>query len=172
MAHLFRNVKITTINVTHQEAGGIVRAHCQSEVMPDFCDHMKWHEVFPSGALVEGIESVNLSGMVALSRVTFQPNGMKEYNTKCPAIEARDFVAKRTKGKKGEETHLTFILTFPKASGQAMIMDYYFNVGRGDAVLHLTESGKTDDLDLQPIANDGPALASVREVGGGRKKKD
>jgi hypothetical protein len=170
MGHLFRNVKITSSNIVTQEAGTIIRCHCRSEVMPDFCECMKWAEAFPGGSLVSGVASIKLAGTLNLTRASFQPNGMKEHNLKIAANEARDFEVAVT-GKSDDsagEVYMKFVIIFPSTSLEA-IANYLINVGQGDAVLHLTETGKSEELDLQPV--EGPALASVRDVGTGRGKR-
>jgi hypothetical protein len=172
MAHLFRNVKITSSNIVTQEAGTIIRCHCKSEVMPDVCEAMSWSEAFPGGSLVAGVQSIKLAGSMSLAKASFSPNGMKEHNCKLAVSEARDFeavVTGRSEESEGEVA-LKFILVFPPTSVQAVVI-YLLAVGQGDAVLHLHEAGKNDELDLQPVANDGPALASVREVGAKRRGK-
>ncbi len=174
-SHLFRNVRISSINATCQEAGVVVRLHIRSEIMPDVAEAMGW-EVIAGGDVVGGINGTGLLGEIALQKATFQPNGMSQHNIAVDASEARDFklvVTGKTEEDNGKP-ELRFVVVFP-AGAYNELTKYYLAVGGGDAVMHLHTTGETAPLfdEATTAAQDGPeqTLASATSMGKGRKPK-
>lgn len=173
-SHLFRNVRISSINATCQEGGVVVRVHARSEIMPDVAETMGW-EVIAGGNVLGGIDSTGLTGELALQKATFQPNGMKAHNIAIDASEARDFkvVVKGKSDDSDGEAELRFTVVFP-ATAFETLCKYFIAVGGGDAVMRLhtsAENANLFDQEQDEAQEKQQTLASVTEMGGGRGRK-
>lgn len=165
----FLGCRVRDMNIDLKEGKFFPRIHLAADVTQSLCEENNWDTLYDQdGGWKSGFEKQNLTGEFPLKLIRFTPTEFQAQTFEIPADEARAFVAHRL----DSSIELRFVVALDSDVSTITEFIAYWNLVQDGAARMVLVSNQQEldfgDTPAEETAAGGPAIASAREMAGGR----